>query len=244
MNSIKTCADQLALLGHPMKPEDVTDKVLESLDSSYQGIIEAVNARDDPISFPDLMEKLIQREFVIKSQPILGLMPATAHATTTRPHHTQTSYTNYTSHSKPNQYSKPTNRNNSSFSTYGQKPFLGRCQWCHTKGHSLQKCLVFQGKHPSIRPPPPPSFSTNPQAHVAQASASMVSPQWLLDSGASHHVTQDLANLSLHQPYDGAEEIIIGDGSGLPITHTGSVSFTQTPNSLTLSNVLYVFNMK
>lgn len=30
MNSIKTCADQLALFGHPMKPEDVTDKVLEN----------------------------------------------------------------------------------------------------------------------------------------------------------------------------------------------------------------------
>lgn len=34
---------------------------------------------------------------------------------------------------------------------------------------------------------------------------------------ASHHITQDLANLSLYQPYDGTEEILIGDGSGLPL---------------------------
>lgn len=86
MNAIKVCTDQLALLGHPIKLEDITDKVLESLDSSYQGIVEDVNARDDPISFPDLMEKLIQRELVLKSQSIRVMFATTAHATTNHPY--------------------------------------------------------------------------------------------------------------------------------------------------------------
>ncbi|KAJ9544050.1 hypothetical protein OSB04_023757 [Centaurea solstitialis] len=42
---------------------------------------------------------------------------------------------------------------------------------------------------------------------------------WIFDSGVSHHVTTDLNNLSFHVPYDGTEELVIGDESGVEITH-------------------------
>ncbi|KAJ9553212.1 hypothetical protein OSB04_017257 [Centaurea solstitialis] len=42
---------------------------------------------------------------------------------------------------------------------------------------------------------------------------------WLFDSGASFHATNDLNNLSIHAPYDGTEELVIGDGLCLQITH-------------------------
>ncbi|XP_021802902.1 uncharacterized protein LOC110746994, partial [Prunus avium] len=42
---------------------------------------------------------------------------------------------------------------------------------------------------------------------------------WLIDSGASHHVTPDLANLSLHTNYEGPDSVVIGNGSGMGITH-------------------------
>lgn len=55
--------------------------------------------------------------------------------------------------------------------------------------------------------------------------ALMNQPQpWVLDSGATHHITSDLSNLALHQPYTGGEEVLIDDGSGLQITNTGSLS--------------------
>lgn len=37
----------------------------------------------------------------------------------------------------------------------------------------------------------------------------------LLGTRTSHHVTTDLQNLSLHTDYEGPEDIILGDGSGL-----------------------------
>lgn len=46
-----------------------------------------------------------------------------------------------------------------------------------------------------------------------------------------------IINLSLHHPYDGSEETIIGNGKGIPISHV--VSFVlSTSSQTTLSNVL------
>ena len=78
-------------------------------------------------------------------------------------------------------------------------------------------------------------------AHVVTSSA-MESPPWLLDNGASHHVTVDLNNLTLHVHYDGPNDI--GDGTRLHITHSGTTSLSTPSNSFTLHNVLCVSHMK
>ena len=54
----------------------------------------------------------------------------------------------------------------------------------------------------------------------------------------------DLNNLSLHSPYDGSNDILIGDISSLSITHSGSLTLPTKNSSFLLSNVLYVPNMK
>ncbi|KAL6342774.1 hypothetical protein AAG906_016608 [Vitis piasezkii] len=64
------------------------------------------------------------------------------------------------------------------------------------------------------------------------------------DGGASHHVTTDLNNLSLHAPYTGSDDVMIGDGTGLLISHTGSASLPSSTTTFTLNDVLYVPSMK
>ena len=79
--------------------------------------------------------------------------------------------------------------------------------------------------------------------HVS-TSPSPASSTWLLDSNAAHHVTIDLNNLNLHAPYDDLDDIVIDDGIGLHITHSG-LTFLSTPShSFTLQNVLCVPNLK
>lgn len=54
------------------------------------------------------------------------------------------------------------------------------------------------------------------------------SNNWYFDSGASSHVTHDLANLSQPQPCPTGDGILVGNGSSLPVAYTGQ---THSSNS-------------
>lgn len=88
------------------------------------------------------------------------------------------------------------------------------------------------------------SYHTMATKENYTASSTTSTPSWLLDSGASHHVTSDLTNLSMHTPYNGSDDIMIGDGSGLPITHICSTYLATSKNNFHLNNVLCVPGMK
>ena len=48
--------------------------------------------------------------------------------------------------------------------------------------------------------------------------------EWIPDSAASAHVTNNRQVLQQSQPYHGSDSIMVADGNFLPITHTGSGS--------------------
>ncbi|GKU88975.1 hypothetical protein SLEP1_g3180 [Rubroshorea leprosula] len=73
-------------------------------------------------------------------------------------------------------------------------------------GHFAHNCPFYRVQ----QHPPHANFASSPN---------IASEDWLLDSGATHHVTTDLANLALHSEYLGPDELQIGDGTGLKITH-------------------------
>jgi len=64
--------------------------------------------------------------------------------------------------------------------------------------------------------------------------------KWLLDTGVSHNITSDLSNLFIHSKYDGTNAVVIGDGSGLPITHIGSLTFNHKSHKFLLIDTLCV----
>jgi hypothetical protein len=63
---------------------------------------------------------------------------------------------------------------------------------------------------------------------------------WLIDLGASHNITSDLANLTTHSKYDGSNKVILGDGLGLKISHIGSLSLKFPKKIFCLPNTLCV----
>ncbi|KAI5422825.1 hypothetical protein KIW84_046014 [Lathyrus oleraceus] len=75
---------------------------------------------------------------------------------------------------------------------------------------------------------------------MAQNQTATQSPSWIMDTGASHHISQDLQQLTLANSYPGADQVVVGDGTGLKITHTGN-SIIHTPvKPLYLKQVLCV----
>lgn len=54
------------------------------------------------------------------------------------------------------------------------------------------------------------------------ASFSLESFQWLLDSSTTHHLTIDVVNLHTLVPYTGYEIVTLDSGISLTISHLGS----------------------
>jgi hypothetical protein len=61
------------------------------------------------------------------------------------------------------------------------------------------------------------------------------------DSGATHHLIADLANLNVRaNEYQGQENIRVGNGTGLPIKHVGTTHILTPSSSFQLNDVLHV----
>ena len=67
---------------------------------------------------------------------------------------------------------------------------------------------------------------------------------WLLDSAASHNITGDLSNLFVHSEYDGTDKVVLGDGSGLQVSHIGSLALRSPKRTFTLRDTLCVPNLR
>lgn len=96
-------------------------------------------------------------------------------------------------------------------------------------GHAAKECWY---RYDDDSAPPP-------QVNLAQPSLSPTS-DWFLDSGASSHIVPDLNCLTSYTPYQGIDVVRVGNGHGLPISHTGSSFLSAGQTKLVLDNVLHV----
>ena len=113
-----------------------------------------------------------------------------------------------------------------------------------TNQHSNQYPTQSSNSYPN-QPPyqnaPPQYNNPPPQAHLTSAQSS--SQNWYPDSGASHHVTNVSQNIQQTTPFEGPDQIIIGNGQGLNINSSGVTSFKSPFNSqipLVLNSMLFV----
>ena len=93
----------------------------------------------------------------------------------------------------------------------------------------------YQGRHP------PPQLA----AMEAQSNDLYDDEQeWLVDSGANSHITNNLENLTIQQPFEGNDMVAVGNGSGLKIDNVGSTLLHSSNSSsdFHLKNVLHCPN--
>lgn len=61
-----------------------------------------------------------------------------------------------------------------------------------------------------------------------------------MDSSTTHHVTSNPDNLAIHSEYHGPEEVTLGNGSNLPISHIGKRSLFISDKSYVFDSLLHV----
>jgi hypothetical protein len=113
-------------------------------------------------------------------------------------------------------------------------PTRPACQICGKFSHQVLDCFhrmdhAFQGRHPHDQL----------SAMVADSNSAPANDPRYADSTANQHITANLENLSLQQPYLGSEDVAVGNGTGLRIRHTGSMVFHTPQSSFHLSKVLH-----
>ncbi|CAL9001359.1 unnamed protein product [Prunus brigantina] len=240
LQSVKALADELALIDSPISDDDLVIHILNGLGSDFKEIAAAIRARETPITFEELHDKLVDFESAIKRhdtppEPLVVTANNTQRTSSNRSFHKGSS----TSHGyrPPSQQrgilgpgyssphtSRPFSGQRRSFNQPGHG-YKGFCQLCDQQGHSAKRCPRAQ-----VLP------SSDPTVNVA--TASHAATNWLIDSGASHHVTPNLANLSLHTNYEGPDSVVIGNGSGMGITHVGSTSLPTSSRAFSLHDDL------
>lgn len=89
---------------------------------------------------------------------------------------------------------------------YTPRPYQGKCQICGIHGHSARTCSQLQMSSGVFHNQQHLIGSWSPRANVVTA-LNYNATNWLFDTGATHHITFDLNNLALHQPYTGGEDV-------------------------------------
>ncbi|CAA0833068.1 Unknown protein [Striga hermonthica] len=196
LHDIKSMADELALINAPLDDVDLVIHVLNGLGSDYREIAAAVRAREHPLGFEELHDLLNDFDSYLQRD-----VPSSEPSSVITAHPTQ-KQRSFPGKQRGHPTSNDGNYGNS------KRPV---CQYCEKPGHTAKNCF-------KINPPRRGGQGSARQAHMASRS---VPSDWIVDSGATHHITNDLGSLQLTTPYYGDEHVVVGDGSSLPITHTG-----------------------
>jgi hypothetical protein len=107
-------------------------------------------------------------------------------------------------------------------------------------GHTAPRC--YERPDPALAAPSPPAYS-NAQAYYSSPS---LPPEenWYPDTAATHHMTNNFQNLNLSaDEYTGQDQIRIGNGTGLPILHSGSASLSLSNRPFLLQKLLHVLTI-
>lgn len=248
---MRSIADELALVQNPIDEEDLLVHILSQLGDEYGPFTAAIKVRENPISFPELFDKLVDFERSLKetesaAAPLIATANFSQRQTSrfnTRSSSDSQFRSNNTGHfSSENQPHSSRSNNNTQYRNNRSSSY---CHFCAIPGHETRDCrkLARFLKDYNVTC----INTSNNSVANATASSSKSTPAtapWLFDTGASHHLTSDRSSLHTVSEYGGPDEIVLGDGTTLSISHTGHTNLSTSTRPLNLSNVLCVPNLR
>ena len=225
LKHMKELTDKLAAIGAPIDEEDQVVTLLGSLPQSYSTLVTALEARVDDIKLDFVQQALMHEEQKLKGQ---------------------------STHSKGQEESALMGRPRKPLKFQNQK-----CYHCGQPGHFRQDCpkrkqqdnskAMHRAKAVGEKPLDLDSGSADEGVFAASVGSAGL-PQmgrWLVDSGASSHMTSEKEILSNYHEFEKPEKVGLGDGRTVDAVGVGNVYINMQlrdcePNECMIYKVLHV----
>jgi hypothetical protein len=231
--------DTLATVDQPLPLHEALSFLLVGLESKYDSLVTSVKTQLHPMSLDDLYGHMLSHELrLAQHQPTIDLSNVSANFTNKSSstcggrggRHPSTFSSNRGGRSNFNP-NRGRGRGQHSYSYNYNRPV---CQVCQKPGHTALQCYHrFDNSYTVESTPPMQALLATPQQAPDY--------NWYPDSGATHHVTHDLANLNIRaDEYQGSDQILVGNDKSLPIKHIRTTQLSTPTTSFRLNNVLHV----
>jgi hypothetical protein len=107
------------------------------------------------------------------------------------------------------------------------------CQICGKTSHIAIRCWYRNDE----------SYNEDPPSADVASTSYTIDTDWYNDTEAMDHITSDLDCLTVHERYNGGEQVQIGNDTCLHILHIGHSSFESNDRPLAFRGVLHVPNI-
>jgi len=238
LTTAKQFSAQLEAVGQPVTDDALISYKVGGLHPSFNPVVTSLSvaSRYKSLTFIEFHDELLSYELLLESQNAANTADSHHFAMfsskpNVHPHHHK---------SKPlvKQWNGPKPATSSpKFRTAASSPPASDkppCQICGKFYHQALDCFhrmdhAFQGRHPSAQL----------SVMVATSNSETANDPWYADNATNQHITANLEQLSLQQPYLGSKDVAVGNGTGLRIQNTGSMVFHTPQSSFHLSKVLH-----
>ncbi|GKV02423.1 hypothetical protein SLEP1_g14860 [Rubroshorea leprosula] len=230
-------ADELATIDKPLTNDDLMVYVLNGIGPKFHEISTSLRARDKPLSFEELHDRLVAHEESMDMEETrLDNTPVTAYFATMPIRKLAGNISNFSTNSGFSNAFLQSNGAGILPLPQNIQPFASSQQLAGGRGNGRNRPNQFYKRRGGPNQPNTSRSNISCQlcnnfGHVARTCylfrnqghgpiahyATSTGPStngWLIDSGANNRITTDLSNLTLHSKYNGLDELLIKDGLG------------------------------
>ncbi|KAE8736295.1 Tetratricopeptide repeat (TPR)-containing protein [Hibiscus syriacus] len=222
LTHIKEVCDALAACGSAISDLEQVATILNGLPFDYQSFMAVITTRKKAFSFYGVKYVLVDADAQLKSFQLQTQVSMSANVACARSR------------------------------ARGRGCTRLQCQLCGKTGHSVDRCWHHFDQNFSAHKHESTVVDVN-SCEVANGCSScnnnlhpqvhMISPtsyRWVVDSGATHHVTPGASKVIDGSNYTGPGKLVVDNGQALNISKTGAVVLNTKSRALFLHNLLHV----
>ncbi|PKU83709.1 Retrovirus-related Pol polyprotein from transposon TNT 1-94 [Dendrobium catenatum] len=236
LSQIKTIVDSIAASGSRVDPEDIIIHILNELPSSYNPFKAAIRTYPIQFDLDNLYSMLCSEEINVTQE---HAKDSITEAGSTALYTTSSTFQKGRSQKRYFKSKNQQTSQNSAILVSVQPPTVNTirptCQICGKPGHIAINCW----HRCNFKYAPTTTRST--QAYTVQTNPNN-SSEWILDTGATSHLTPDIHNIQHPNSYTSPDSVSIANGSSIPIQNSGQglLPLPDTPHKLYLRKLLHV----